>query len=82
MAMNSENYYSLQSNQKYMSVSQYKQFCNCEAAAMAQRLADCGIKGIWNFTNMEFALNRPDVEVESVHFADSLLTLSYMISEE
>jgi redox-sensing transcriptional repressor len=55
---------------------------SAEAAAMAQRLADCGIKGIWNFTNMEFALNRPDVEVESVHFADSLLTLSYMISEE
>jgi len=53
-----------------------------EASNVAQRLAACGIKGIWNFTNMELTLNRQDVEIESVHFADSLLTLSYMISEE
>ena len=40
-----------------------------------------GVKGIWNFTNLELKLEgAQDVVVENVHFADSLLTLSYMIS--
>lgn len=52
------------------------------ASSTALRLVDCGIKGIWNFTNVELPVNDPDVKVENVHFADSLLTLSYMISEE
>ena len=52
------------------------------ATVVAQRLEDCGVKGIWNFTNIELPVTQKDVKVESVHFADSLLTLSYMISEE
>ena len=52
------------------------------ATVVAQRLEDCGVKGIWNFTNIELPVRYADVKVESVHFADSLLTLSYMISEE
>ena len=32
-------------------------------------------------TNFELACGRPDVVVESVHFSDSLLTLSYLISQ-
>ena len=52
------------------------------ATVMARRLENCGIKGIWNFTNIELPVRQEDVKVESVHFADSLLTLSYMISEE
>jgi len=52
------------------------------AAACAQRLVNCGIQGIWNFTNVELPPAVADsVPVENVHFADSLLTLSYMISE-
>lgn len=51
------------------------------AAQMADRLVTGGVKGIWNFTNMELQVNE-SVKVENVHFADSLLTLSYMISEE
>ena len=35
MILNNENYYSPEANQEYMSVSQYKAFMNCEAAAMA-----------------------------------------------
>ena len=35
MILNNENYYSPEANQQYMSVSQYKAFMNCEAAAMA-----------------------------------------------
>jgi hypothetical protein len=36
MTLTNENYYSLEANREYMSVSQYKQFCKCEAAAMAE----------------------------------------------
>lgn len=54
-----------------------------EALAGARRLASNGIKGIWNFTNVELPEQEiPGVRVENIHFADSLLTLSYMISEE
>ena len=51
------------------------------AQAMADRLVRCGVGGIWNFTNYEIACADPEVVVESVHFSDSLLALSYMISQ-
>lgn len=52
------------------------------APTMAERLAQGGVKGIWNFANVELKLpEAQDVVVENVHFADSLLTLSYMISK-
>lgn len=47
---------------------------------LAQKLVNDGVKGIWNFTNTEIDLDSPNVTVESIHFADSLLTLSYLIS--
>ena len=53
------------------------------AAESARRLVRSGIQGIWNFTNEELPLADVEkVKVEDVHFADSLLTLSYMISED
>jgi len=51
------------------------------AQAMGDRLVAAGVKGIWNFTNGEVVFDRQDVVVESVHFSDSLLALSYMISQ-
>ncbi len=51
------------------------------ADAMAQRLIQSGVKGLWNFTNLELNVGDADVVVENVHFADSLLALSYLISE-
>ena len=51
------------------------------AQGMADRLIASGVKGLWNFTNMELQHVAGDVLVENVHFADSLLTLSYLISE-
>ena len=52
------------------------------ASVVAQQLVDGGVKGIWNFANVELKLeNAQDVIVENVHFADSLLTLSYMICQ-
>ncbi len=51
------------------------------ANSMAEQLVRGGVKGIWNFANVELKLeSAQDVVVENVHFADSLLTLSYMIS--
>ena len=52
------------------------------AQEMGDRLVAAGVKGIWNFTNYELSSNREDVVIESVHFSDSLLTLSYMISQQ
>ena len=46
----------------------------------ATRLIDLGIRGFWNFTNMELSSTCPDVKFENIHFADSLLTLSYRIA--
>lgn len=50
------------------------------ADPMAERLVHSGVRGIWNFTNRELNL-KENVIIEDVHFADSLLALSYMISE-
>ncbi len=46
----------------------------------AARLVALGVRGLWNFTNVELAVDE-SVFVENVHFADSLLTLSYRISK-
>ncbi len=46
----------------------------------ANHLISLGIKGFWNFTNMELTSNDPEVKFENIHFADSLLTLSYRIA--
>lgn len=44
-------------------------------------LVENGIKGIWNFSHVD--LNTPDdVIVENVHLTDSLMTLSYRLSEK
>ena len=50
------------------------------AQSTAVRLIDLGVQGFWNFTNVELVSNQPDVKFENIHFADSLLTLSYRIS--
>lgn len=51
------------------------------AQEMGDRLAAAGVRGIWNFTNYEITPPNDEVVVESVHFSDSLLTLSYLISQ-
>ena len=50
------------------------------AQDMASRLINLGIKGFWNFTNVELSSSNSDVKFENIHFADSLLTLSYRIA--
>ena len=50
------------------------------AQDMADRLIALGIRGFWNFTNVELSSSDPAVKFENIHFADSLLTLSYRIA--
>lgn len=46
-------------------------------------LAKAGVKGFWNFSNAELALeDYPDVKIENVHLGDSLMALSYLLSSE
>ena len=44
-------------------------------------LTDNGIEAIWNFTNIELTEPNSPIIVENVHFSDSLLALSYYVSE-
>ena len=50
------------------------------ALSTANQLISGGVKGLWNFTNIDLAIRDPDIVVENVHFADSLLALSYLIT--
>ena len=50
------------------------------AQPLADQLIDLGIRGFWNFTNVELSTEVPGVFFEDVHFVDTLLTLSYRIS--
>jgi len=50
------------------------------AQETATHLIDLGIRGFWNFTNIELSSTTPGVKFENIHFADSLLTLSYRIA--
>ena len=51
------------------------------AQATANRLIDLGVRGYWKFTNEQQTSDEPGVRFEDEHSADSLLTLSYRITE-
>lgn len=51
------------------------------AQQTADRLIGLGVRGFWNFTNVELSSQAENVRFEDVHFADSLLTLSYRITK-
>ena len=51
------------------------------AYGVATTLANAGVKGIWNFANMELKLDDHDVIVENIHLGDSLMTLCYKVKE-
>ena len=50
-----------------------------EAHKMATLLVKMGVKGFWNFSNMELKLEDPDVIIQNIHLGDSLMTLCYQI---
>lgn len=49
--------------------------------ATADKLAECGIKGFWNFSYAELKMDKP-IAIENVHLSDSLMTLSYKIKRD
>ena len=49
------------------------------AYEVAEAMARAGVRGIWNFANMELKLEDESVEVENIHLGDSLMTLCYRI---
>ncbi len=51
-----------------------------KAPQLAQELVNMGIKAIWNFAPTDLHLPK-EVTVENVHLSDSLMKLSYRISE-
>ena len=51
------------------------------APAIVERLIALGIKGFWNFSHYDIAHEHPDVIVENVHLGDSLMTLSYQLTQ-
>ncbi len=53
----------------------------CIPKASAQELADklvaMGIKAFWNFSHYDLKVSHKDIIVENVHLGDSIMTLSY-----
>ncbi len=49
---------------------------------VAERLAKAGIRGFWNFSNMELSLSNYDVKIENIHLGDTLMTLCYELSTQ
>ena len=47
----------------------------------AEKLADLGIKGLWNFASTELDLEDRGVVVQNVHMGDSLMTLCYQLTK-
>lgn len=50
-----------------------------DAAEVAKRLVENGIKAIWNFAHVDLSVPE-GIQVENVHLSDSLMKLSYNIS--
>ena len=51
------------------------------ANPVADFLIENGVEAIWNFTNQELVEPNSPTIVENIHFSDSLLSLSYYLSE-
>ena len=52
------------------------------AADISEQLISLGIKGFWNFSHYDIAMNHKDIQVENVHLGDSLMTLSYRLNND
>ncbi len=48
---------------------------------IAEQLIHLGVRGFWNFSHYDLRLNHPDIAVVNVHLGDTLMTLSYKISD-
>jgi redox-sensing transcriptional repressor len=48
----------------------------------AERIIGTGIRGVWNYTNMELDLSVHGIVVQNIHLGDTLMTLCYAIKEQ
>lgn len=51
------------------------------AQEITEVLTGAGIRAIWNFTNVELDVGDSGTLVENIHFADSMLVLTYRLAE-
>ncbi len=49
------------------------------AYEVSMKMVEAGVKGLWNFANMELKISDPTVIVENIHLGDSLMKLCYEI---
>lgn len=74
-------------------IDQLKEFCKSHnpdvavlcvpklsAKELAPTLVELGIKGFWNFSHYDLAVEYPNIMVENVHLGDSLMSLSYRVN--
>ena len=47
------------------------------AEEVVATLVSAGVRGLWNFANMELHVDTPNVTVENIHLGDSLMRLCY-----
>jgi len=52
------------------------------APRLVETLVNCGVKGFWNFSHYDILHDYPDVIVENVHMGDTLMTLSYHMTQD
>ena len=52
------------------------------ASEVSTIMAEAGVRGFWNFANMELKLPYPSVIVENIHLGDSLMTLCYEVKNK
>ena len=52
------------------------------ALDVSTRMINAGVKGLWNFANMELKIDRDDVIVENIHLGDSLMKLCYELKSK
>lgn len=50
------------------------------AKEISEQLINLGVKGFWNFSHYDLSLNHSGIVVENVHLSDSLMTLSYQLT--
>ena len=49
------------------------------AREVSETMIRAGVKGLWNFANMELEFDEEDVVIENIHLGDSLMKLCYEI---
>ena len=53
-----------------------------EAYGVSMTMVKAGVRGLWNFANMELKINAPGVIVENIHLGDSLMKLCYELKTD